>query len=323
MTGGAQGSSGARTVRVDAEHAGQRLDNFLAARFRQVPRSRLYRSLRSGEVRVNKGRARPDYRLAEGDLVRLPPLGTPARAVPASPGAALRALLAGAVLLEDDDLLVLDKPGGLAVHGGSGRSLGVIEALRALRPGCRFLELVHRLDRDTSGCLLIAKRRPALLELHRALREGEVDKRYRTLLMGRWRGGGRRVDGRLLRRGSGRHGERMVRVDDAGRAASTAFTPLAVSAQASYMEARPRTGRTHQIRVHASSLGMPVAGDPRYGDRGFNAELRAGHGLARLFLHAVSLRFVHPVRGEPVTVRAPLPAELGRVLASLGLEEDG
>jgi 23S rRNA pseudouridine955/2504/2580 synthase len=311
--------AGARTVRVDAEHAGQRLDNFLAARFRDVPRARLYRSVRTGEVRVNKGRARQDYRLNEGDLVRLPPLSgsrPPAEAVP-SPALARR--LRGAVLYEDDGLLALDKPSGLAVHGGSGRAFGVIEALRALRPRQPFLELVHRLDRETSGCLLIAKRRRALVALHEALREGRVDKRYRTLLAGRWRGGGRRVD-RALARGTGRDGGRMMRVTRAGRAASTAFTPLAVSDCASLMEARPHTGRTHQIRVHAAALGMPVAGDERYGEREFNAAMR-GHGLRRLFLHAASLCFVHPLTGEALTLSAPLPQDLSRVLAALGLEE--
>jgi 23S rRNA pseudouridine955/2504/2580 synthase len=308
----------AQIVQVDAEHEGQRLDNFLAARFRQVPRARLYRSVRTGEVRVNKGRVRQDYRLREGDLVRLPPLSRPAPTAPASPGQPLRDTLAGAVLLEDDHLLVVNKPSGLAVHGGSGRAFGLIEAMRALRPDTRFLELVHRLDRETSGCLLLAKRRSALVALHAELREGSMDKRYRTLLAGRWRGGGRRID-RALRRTSGRRGERTMLVDASGRQSSTAFTPLSVGDAASFMEAHPHTGRTHQIRVHAASLGMPVAGDDRYGDRDFNAEMKSRHGLSRLFLHASSLRFVHPGNGQILTLRAPLPADLEAVLASLGL----
>lgn len=305
-------------VRVDAEHAGQRLDNFLAAHFRKVPRARLYRSVRTGEVRVNKGRVRPDHRLCEGDLVRLPPLCAPTAAPAAVPGDGLARLLAASVLFEDEYLLVLDKPSGLAVHGGSGRSFGLIEAMRALRPHAGALELVHRLDRETSGCLILAKRRRALLSLHEALREGEVDKRYRTLLKGRWRGGGRRVD-RALRRVSGRTGERMVRLDAGGQEASTAFTPLCVGAHASFMEARPHTGRTHQIRVHACALEMPVAGDARYGDRAFNAQMRE-QGLQRLFLHASSLRFIHPVSGESLQVRAPLPPAQAAVLAASGLE---
>lgn len=308
-------------VRVDAEHAGQRVDNFLAAHFRKVPKARLYRSVRTGEVRVNKGRVRPDHRLREGDLVRLPPLSAPAPSSAATPGEALAQRLVDSVLFEDDYLLVLDKPSGLAVHGGSGRSLGLIEAMRALRPHADSLELVHRLDRETSGCLILAKRRRALLALHEALREGQVDKRYRTLLRGRWRGGGRRVD-RSLRRVSGRGGERMVRLDATGQDASTAFTPLSVGDLASFMEARPHTGRTHQIRVHACALDMPVAGDPRYGDRSFNAQMRE-QGLQRLFLHASSVRFTHPVSGQMLQVRSPLPPALAAVLAAVGLGAQG
>jgi 23S rRNA pseudouridine955/2504/2580 synthase len=308
-------------VTVDAEHAGQRLDNFLAQYFRKVPKARLYRSVRTGEVRVNKGRVRPQHRLCAGDLVRLPPLSSPASAAPGVPGEALSRLLVDSVLFEDEYLLVLDKPSGLAVHGGSGRSLGLIEAMRSLRPHADSLELVHRLDRETSGCLILAKRRRALLGLHEALREGQVDKRYRTLLRGRWRGGGRRVD-RALRRVSGRTGERMVRLDAAGQDASTAFTPLSVGDLASFMEARPHTGRTHQIRVHACALDMPVAGDARYGDRGFNAQMRE-KGLQRLFLHASSVRFTHPVGGQSLQVRAPLPPVLAAVLEAIGLGAPG
>lgn len=304
-------------VRVDAEHAGQRLDNFLAAHFRKVPKARLYRSVRTGEVRVNKGRVRPDHRLCEGDLVRLPPLNMPRPVEAVAPSELLSRRLLDSVLFEDDHLLVLDKPSGLAVHGGSGRSLGLIEAMRAIRPDARMLELVHRLDRETSGCLILAKRRQALVALHGALREGRVDKRYRALLKGRWRGGGRRVD-HALQRVSGRTGERMVRPDAHGQQASTAFTPLSVNEHASYMEARPHTGRTHQIRVHAGALNMPLAGDPRYGDHDFNAWMRA-RGLQRLFLHASSLRFQHPVNGQPVRVLAPLPQPLAEVLVALGL----
>ena len=313
-----QSSGSVRVVRVEAEQAGQRLDNFLAACFRQVPKARLYRSVRSGEVRVNKGRVRQHYRLREGDLVRLPPLRTPPAGTPASPSAGLRTVLLEAVLMEDQHLLILNKPSGLAVHGGSGQSLGLIEAMRDMRPDLRYLELVHRLDRETSGCLILAKRRSSLVALHEALREGGIDKRYRTLLKGRWRGGGRRID-RALSRHSGRHGERTVRVDRAGRDSSTAFTPLAAGDHASYMEARPHTGRTHQIRVHAAALDMPVAGDDRYGDREFNALMRTQHGLKRLFLHASSLRFSHPNQSSQVEIRAPLPAELEQVVRALGL----
>ena len=320
MTASRPNTPGVRTVRIDAEHDGQRLDNFLLACFRQVPKARVYRSVRSGEVRVNKGRTRQGYRLREGDMVRLPPLRqsvSPARG--AMPGMNLTRVLNEAVLFEDEQLLVLNKPSGLAVHGGSGQSLGLIEAMRAIRPRQKFLELVHRLDRETSGVLILAKRRAALVGLHGALRDGEVDKRYLTLLKGRWRGGGRRVD-HALRRSSGRNGERMMLVDASGQRSSTAFTPISTVTTASLMRARPHTGRTHQIRVHAAAVQMPVAGDDRYGDREFNREMRK-FGLARLFLHASSLKFRHPGSDETIQVQAPLPADLKRVLEQLGLAE--
>jgi 23S rRNA pseudouridine955/2504/2580 synthase len=300
--------TGVQTVRIDAEHDGQRLDNFLLACFRQVPKARVYRSVRSGEVRVNKGRSRQGYRLREGDMVRLPPLNrnvAPGRA--AAPGTELTRLLDAAVLFEDEHLLVLNKPSGLAVHGGSGQSHGLIESMRAIRTQQKFLELVHRLDRATSGVLVLAKRRTALVGLHGALRDGEVDKRYLSLLKGQWRGGGRRVE-HALRRSSGRNGERMMLVDAAGQRSITAFTPLSVASTASLMRVRPHTGRTHQIRVHAAAVRMPIAGDERYGDREFNREMQK-HGLNRLFLHASSLQ-----------VYAPLPDDLAQVLAQLGLE---
>lgn len=311
---------GVRVVRIDEEHAGQRLDNFLAANFRHVPRARLYRSLRTGEVRVNRSRARQGYRLREGDLVRLPPLGERAVGTPPRPGRALRERLLSSVVYEDDYLMVLDKPSGLAVHGGSGYAWGLIEALRALRIPPGFLELVHRLDRETSGCLILAKRRPGLVALHQAMREGKVDKRYRVLLCGRWRGGGRRVD-QPLKRGASRTGERIVRPHPQGQPASTAFTPLAVGPRVSLMEARPITGRTHQIRVHAAGLEMPVAGDERYGAWAFNRELRE-LGLSRMFLHAWRVSFPHPLDGRPMDIRVPLPAELARVADALGAPVD-
>ena len=318
MSASRSDNPGVRTVRVDAEHEGQRLDNFLLACFRRVPKARVYRSVRTGEVRVNKGRTRQDYRLREGDMVRLPPLtqGVSAERA-ATPGSELTQILREAVLFEDEQLLVLNKPCGLAVHGGSGQSLGLIEAMRAIRPQQKFLELVHRLDRETSGVLILAKRRMALVGLHAALRDGEVDKRYLTLLKGRWRGGGRRVD-HALRRSSGRNGERMMLVNASGQQSSTAFTPLSVTPTASLMRVRPHTGRTHQIRVHAAAVQMPVAGDDRYGDREFNREMRQ-LGLGRLFLHASSLKFRHPGSEEIVQVQAPLPDDLLRVVGNLSL----
>lgn len=309
---------GVRIVCIDAEHDGQRLDNYLLACFRHVPKGRVYRSVRNGEVRVNKGRARQGYRLRAGDMVRLPPLSQNISAAQdALPGTELTRVLNNAVLFEDEQLLILNKPSGLAVHGGSGQVVGLIEAMRAIRPQQKFLDLVHRLDRDTSGVLILAKRRAALVELHRCLRDGEVDKRYLCLLKGQWRGGGRRVD-HALRRSSGRNGERMMLVDASGQPSSTAFTPISTSNTASLMCARPHTGRTHQIRVHAAAVRMPIAGDDRYGDREFNRELRKT-GLSRLFLHARSLKFKHPITAQTLRVQAPLPDALARVAEQLGL----
>lgn len=308
-----------RVVTVDSDHAGQRLDNFLVACFRDVPRSRIYRSVRTGEVRVNRGRARQTYRLKEGDQVRLPPLSSSAGSRPVRPQETRLALLRGAVLLEDNDLLVINKPAGLPVHAGSGHDFGLIELLKAdPERGPGFIELVHRLDQDTSGCLLLAKRRSVLVALHEQLREGEMDKRYRVLLHGRWRGGGRRVDAPVARSVK-RSGERVVRLDPHGQAARTAFTPLCPGERVSLMEAHPKTGRTHQIRVHAAqALKMPVVGDPRYGDWALNREL-VGKGLARMFLHASRLGFTHPRSGMACRVEAPLESALYDMLRHFGL----
>jgi 23S rRNA pseudouridine955/2504/2580 synthase len=304
-------------VVVDLGADGQRIDNFLVGRLKGLPRSRVYRMLRTGQVRVNRGRIRQDYRLREGDVVRIPPvrLGEPRP----SPRLGERDLerIRRAILYEDRALLVLAKPAGLAVHGGSGISYGVIEALRALRPEAADLELAHRLDRDTSGCLLVAKRRPALRRLHELLREGGVEKTYLTLVQGDWRVP--RTVRVPLQKNVLRSGERVVHVDRGGKAAETHFEPLACSALATLVRATPRTGRTHQIRVHAAEAGHPIAGDAKYGEPEFNRTLR-GLGLNRLFLHAHRLRFPHPEGGGPVEVMAPLAPELAAVLAALGLE---
>ncbi len=314
------GSTSARIVEIDAEHAGQRVDNYLMACFRDIPKARIYRGLRSGEVRVNKGRIKQTYRLREGDALRLPPWRHQVQQTPSTPSLSLEKLLESAVIFEDDALMVINKPSGLAVHGGSGQSLGLIEALRSLHPHEKFLELVHRLDRGTSGCLILAKRRRALVALHEAFRSGHVDKRYRLVVQGEWRGGGRRIE-LPLQRNVLRSGERVVRVQAGGQESQTAFTPLKTSARASFMEARPLTGRTHQIRVHAASLDMPVAGDERYGNREFNQYLRS-LGLKRLFLHASRLRFSHPLSAQAIEIKAPLPDELARVTKALGLVID-
>ena len=302
-------------VGIDAELAGQRIDNFLLARARGVPRSHVYRILRRGEVRVNKGRVKPDYRLQPGDLVRIPPLRTVEPRPPGeAPQSRLRGL-AGAILYEDERLLVLDKPAGLAVHGGSGLSFGLIEAMRQLRPGAE-LELVHRLDRDTSGCLLLAKRASTLRDLHRLMRENGVEKRYLALLVRPLPRPEMTLDAPLLKN-TLKSGERVVRVDTAqGKPARTQFRRLRRLGDLDLVEARLITGRTHQIRVHAAHLGAPVAGDEKYGDEAANKALRA-LGLRRLFLHAAFLELQPAHLDQPLRLQAPLPAELEALLGRL------
>jgi 23S rRNA pseudouridine955/2504/2580 synthase len=308
-----------RATRVTAtdDEVGRRLDNFLLTRLKGVPRTRVYRLIRSGEVRVNSRRATADYRLVAGDEVRVPPVvqGPAAPAAVVTPDRAR--WIEGRVLREERDFLILDKPAGLAVHGGSGVSLGAIELLRATRGPHAALSLVHRLDRETSGCLLVAKRASALRDLHAQFRAGEVDKQYLALLVGRWPGRGRTVDAPLLtteRRG----GERHVRVDAEGKASRTRFTPLERFPTAALMAVGLDTGRTHQIRVHAASIGHPVAGDGRYG--GAHDPVVLAAGLRRLFLHAHRLTFRVPGATTTVTVAAPLDAELEAVLACLRAE---
>jgi 23S rRNA pseudouridine955/2504/2580 synthase len=308
---------GARRVRVGAAHEGQRLDNFLLRELAGIPRSRVYRLLRRGEVRVNGKRKDAPYRLAADDEVRLPPV----REAPAPEGAprqvpaGLLSVVRSAIVQEDDRLLVLDKPAGLAVHGGSGLSFGAIEALRALRPE-ESLELVHRLDRDTSGCLLVARTSAALRLAHAAMREGSVDKHYLALLTGRWRLGRKTVDAPVLTRARA-GGERVVRVHQAGKVALSTFAVVEHYANlATLMDVAIHTGRTHQIRVHAAFAGHPVAGDDKYGDREANSALRR-LGLRRMFLHAASIGFRWPDSGALFRAEAPLPADLAAVLARL------
>ncbi|MCF8017097.1 MAG: RluA family pseudouridine synthase [Chromatiaceae bacterium] len=304
-----------RWVEVSPDIAGQRIDNFLLAQLKGVPRSLVYRLLRRGEVRVNKGRARPSQRLEAGDQVRLPPLRLPAQGEFIAPSTQLRERLDEALLYEDERLLVLNKPAGLAVHGGSGINLGVIETLRAMRPGAE-LELVHRLDRDTSGCLLISKRRSALRRLHAQLRDGEVDKRYLALLCGPFSRPEIEV-AVALRTNRVRGGERVVRVDpEEGKPSRTWFRVRPRLGPFTLVEAELDTGRTHQIRVHAAHLGAAVAGDPKYGDPADNERLKA-FGLKRLFLHAAALSFRSQEDGPLVHVTAPLPERLEAVLSRL------
>ena len=309
----AKPASQVRQVSVSAEEAGQRIDNFLSRYLKGVPRSHIYRILRRGEVRVNRGRIRPQYKLRTGDMVRIPPVRLePARKRVLSPERL--PAIAGRILFENSRLLVLDKLAGIAVHGGSGLSFGVIEALRALHPEVPYLELVHRLDRETSGCLMVAKRRSALRDLHSQLREGRVTKHYLALVRGGLENT-RRVDA-PLRKNQLQGGERIVRVLADGKPAATVFRPLSRHGNATLVEAVLETGRTHQIRVHAAHIGHPLAGDDKYGDAEFNRVMKA-HGLSRMFLHAHMLEFIDPASGEPVNVSAPLDDELKGVLDSL------
>jgi 23S rRNA pseudouridine955/2504/2580 synthase len=304
-------------VLAGAAGEGQRLDNFLLRTLSGVPRSRVYRLLRRGEVRVNGKRSKADYRLAATDEVRLPPVhdaraeGAPARGVPD----ALLATVREAIIHEDERLLVLNKPAGLAVHGGSGLSFGVIEALRALRPD-ESLELAHRLDRDTSGCLLVARKPAALRALHALLREGQVEKHYAALVAGRWRLGRKTIDAPVLTH-TRQGGERMVRVHASGKIALSVFAPQKSFGElATFMDVVIQTGRTHQIRVHAAFAGHPVAGDEKYGDREFNRRMHK-LGLRRMFLHAAAVSFNWPDTKQPFAIAVELPDDLGILLSSL------
>jgi len=305
-----------RQIEIHEDNEGQRIDNFLVTRLKGVPKSRIYRILRKGEVRVNKGRIKPAYRLKKGDVVRIPPIRTGGQGSSQEQWLpALANRLQKAILYDDPSLLVLNKPSGIAVHGGSGVSQGLIETLRAAQPETRFLELVHRLDRDTSGCLIIARKRSTLRVLHELFRSDGVDKRYWALVEGRWQGGKRRVEA-PLRKNQLASGERIVRVDPQGKNAVTLFKPLCHYPQATLVEAKLITGRTHQVRVHAAHIGHPIAGDEKYGSTAFNKLMRT-QGLSRLFLHAHSLNFQLSADATPIQVNAPLQDELQTLLTHL------
>lgn len=299
------GNARATLLEVGEEGEAQRIDNYLLRRLKGVPKSHVYRVLRSGEVRVNSGRVKPDYRLRVGDRVRVPPMR-----LATAPSREAHRPLELPVVHEDLVLLVVDKPSGIAVHGGSGVSFGVIESLRAARPQARFLELVHRLDRDTSGLLMVAKKRSALLELHRLLRAGEVEKLYLAAVHGRWRGGERELSAALHKYVTST-GERRVSVREGGMRAVTRIRPLAVADRFSLLEVRLLTGRTHQIRVHLAHAGHPVLGDDKYGESESNRIL-AKQGVGRLMLHARRLAFQHPSDGERMVLEAPWPQALQR-----------
>ena len=308
--------SNVSTVIVGPEGDDQRVDNYLLRQCKGVPRSHIYRILRTGEVRVNSKRVDSTHRLKEGDRVRIPPIHLPESGSREKPRARPVDLPA---VLEDDALLVVNKPSGMAVHGGSGISFGVIESMRAARPELRFLELVHRLDRDTSGLLMLAKKRSALTRLHAALREGRVKKRYLALVKGSFGPAERNVE-LSLRKYVTQAGERRVSVDPDGREARTVFRPEKVFRGFSLLSAELHTGRTHQIRVHLTHLGFPIVGDDKYGDFELNREL-AKRGLKRMFLHAAELRFVHPSTGEQVSLHAPLPPELDAFVRALECQD--
>jgi len=301
-------------VTISEDEADQRIDNFLLRICKGVPKSHIYRVLRSGEVRVNKGRIDQTYRLKQGDVVRIPPIRVAEKANQAVPGAEFR------ILLEDAHLLVIDKPAGVAVHGGSGVSYGVIEQLRAARPQAKFLELVHRLDRETSGVLLLAKKRSALTGLHEQIREGELDKRYLALVHGEWKNARQHVKLPLFKYTTP-DGERRVRVQSDGQPSHTVFNLMRRYGDYALLEAELKTGRTHQIRVHLASSGYPIVGDDKYGDFALNKALQKPDGnriaLKRMFLHAHQVTFRHPDSGESVTLNAPLPSECERFLKSV------
>jgi 23S rRNA pseudouridine955/2504/2580 synthase len=309
---------GVRQVEVTEDQAGVRLDNFLTRLLVGVPRSRVFRIVRKGEVRVNGKRASPETRLQSGDRIRVPPVSLPSPDAPPAVARVPRTLVEtvrDAIIIENDRLIVVNKPAGIAVHGGSGVSFGIIEALRAARPE-ETLELVHRLDRDTSGCLLVARKPAALRVLHAMMRDGQVQKGYLALLKGPWDLGKKRIDV-PLNTDSRVGGERTVRVQAGGKTAVSTFSPVQFFRnRASMVEVELETGRTHQIRVHAAHVGHPVAGDEKYGDPDFNARMRE-EGLERMFLHSHRIAFDWPNGGD-FSASAPLPPDLAAVLDALG-----
>lgn len=305
-----------KMLEISDDEAGQRIDNYLLTKLKGVPKSLIYRIVRKGEVRVNKGRVKPEYKLQAGDIVRVPPVRVSEKTqAPISNKLNKVASLENQIIFEDDCLLVLNKPSGIAVHGGSGLSFGVIEGLRALRPEARFLELVHRLDRDTSGILLVAKKRSALRNLHEQLRIKTVQKDYLALVRGQWQSHVKVIQAPLLKNELA-SGERIVKVSQDGKPSETRFSIEERYPNATLIKASPVTGRTHQIRVHTLHAGHPIAMDDKYGDKDFDTEMRL-LGLNRLFLHAASIRFEHPKTGETLRLNAPLDDNMKAILKKL------
>lgn len=301
-------------ISLSEEESGQRLDNFLLRTLSGVPKTRIYKAIRKGEVRVNKGRAKPETKLASGDMIRIPPLDVAEVSEPAAIPDRWFKRIANSIVYDDKNLIVLNKPTGLAVHGGSGVTFGLIESLRQIFPNQRYLELVHRLDRDTSGLIMVAKRAATLRELHQLLRGDGVDKRYLALVHGKWPAHRVRVEASLAKSGLS-SGERVVRVSAEGRRSVTDFRVVERFSGATLIEAKPITGRTHQIRVHAQHAGHPIMGDPKYASEDQLLFARST-GLKRLFLHAHQLGF--KLDGKRYTFEAPLDLELQKVCESLG-----
>jgi 23S rRNA pseudouridine955/2504/2580 synthase len=305
---------------ITSDQSGQRLDNFLVSRLKGLPKSRLYRIIRKGDLRINKKRVKPDYRLQEGDIIRVPPLRLSPPTKKIIPSEQLASLFEKAVIFEDKSFLAINKPSGIAVHGGSGIHLGVIETLRQLRPQLKFLELAHRLDRDTSGCLLLVKKSSVLKELHELLRSGNIKKTYLALVAGHWPKSLLKVDAPLSKNQL-RSKERIVRVQKEGKISLTQFTVKQYFSESTLVAAMPITGRTHQIRVHAQHAEHPIVGDEKYGNKDINKKMRT-LGCKRLFLHASQLRFNLPSTGQTITLNAELPDDLNKVLKRLSLSLD-
>jgi len=301
---------------ITEENTLQRIDNYLITKMKGLPKSKIYKILRKGEVRVNKKRIKPEYKLQLDDVVRVPPVRLEETSTQALNVNNL-SYLESAVLFEDERLLIVNKPSGIAVHGGSGLTYGLIEAFRALRPTAPFLELVHRLDRDTSGCIIIAKKRSALRHLHEQLRNNQMDKTYHALVKGHWPKSRNKVSAKL-QKNQLQSGERMVFADENGKPSETRYKLLSTFLQSSLVEAKPITGRTHQIRVHCQFAGHSIANDSKYGDEDFSKSIRA-LGCKRLFLHAKSIQFVHPLHEEIIKFEAPYDAQLSAVLTHLNI----
>lgn len=300
-------SSSVRYMEVGEESIDQRLDNYLFTRLKGVPKSRIYRALREGEIRVNKKRVKPEYRLQFEDQVRIPPIRVAQAQEKMPPQAVLLKKIEDSIIYEDKSLIIINKPSGIASHGGSGINFGVIELLRHLRPKLKFLELAHRLDRETTGCLMLAKKPSILKELHLMLAESKIKKTYLAVVQGQWQGGQRRINAPLLKNQL-RSGERIVTVHEEGKDAETIFVPLLKHQNATLVKANPLTGRTHQIRVHALHAGHPIIGDDKYGEPQRNLKVK------HLLLHAASLEFVLPTTGERIAICACLDEEFQRVM---------